>query len=465
MTARSGTTSGPELLLELDRDANGPLHRQLADGLRTAIRTGRLTPGTRLPSSRLLATDLGVSRRLVVDAYSQLVAEGFLHSRHGSGTVVATVDTVDRPSRGEAGPTARYDIDFLPGSPDLHSFPRDAWLRALKQGLAEIGADAFGYVAPQGLFTTRVAVADYLRRVRGVLAEPQHIVLCSGATQAIALLARSLPTSSLAMEDPGFWLHRMVLRNNGIEPVPVPVDEDGLDVGALAASGADAVLATPAHQSPTGVVLSALRRTELTDWVRAGHLVIEDDYDAEYRYDRAPVGALQGIAPDRVVYVGSTSKTLAPGLRIGWMVLPAHLVGPVKVAKGLADTGSSVMDQLAFAQLLGSGGYDRHLRQMRRRYLTRRNALLGALGRHLPQATVLGAAAGVHLTVRFPDRFPIDDLVRLAAERRVRVEPLAPCYADPASAPPGLLLGYANLTESQIDSGVRVLARIAHRMS
>ncbi|UUO03899.1 PLP-dependent aminotransferase family protein [Mycolicibacterium novocastrense] len=229
-------------------------------------------------------------------------------------------------------------------------------MRALRQGLAETGADAFGYVAPQGLFATRVALADYLRRVRGVLAEPQYIVLCSGATQAVALLARSLPTSSLAMEDPGFWLHRMVLRDNGVEPIPVPVDEDGIDVGALAASGADAVLATPAHQSPTGVVLSAARRTELMDWARAGHLVIEDDYDAEYRYDRAPVGALQGIAPDRVIYVGSTSKTLAPGLRIGWMVLPAHLVGAVKRAKGLADTGSSVMDQLAFAQLLRSGG-------------------------------------------------------------------------------------------------------------
>lgn len=463
--AKSGTTFGPELLVELDREATDPLHRQLANGLRSAIRTGRLTPGTRLPSSRLLAADLGVSRRLVVDAYSQLVAEGFLLSRHGSGTVVATVDTVEAPARGDDMPTARYDIDFLPGSPDLRNFPREGWLRALRQGLAEIEADAFGYVAPQGLLAARVAVAEYLRRVRGVLADPQRIVLCSGATQAIALLAQSLPVSSLAMEDPGFWLHRMVLCANGIEPVAIPVNEDGLDVSALAASGADAVLATPAHQSPTGVVLSAARRAELMDWVRAGHLVVEDDYDAEYRYDRAPVGALQGIAPDRVVYVGSTSKTLAPGLRIGWMVLPAHLVGAARTAKGLADTGSSVMDQLAFAQLLRSGGYDRHLRQMRRRYLNRRNALLEALGRYLPQATVLGAAAGVHLTVRFPDGFPIDDLVRRAAEQRVRVEPLAPCYADPETAPPGLLLGYANLTESQIDSGVRLLARIAHGAS
>ena len=236
------------------------------------------------------------------------------------------------------------------------------------------------------------------------------------------------------------------------------IDDDGLDVAALADSGARAVLSTPAHQSPTGVVLSATRRTALVEWARTGNLVIEDDYDAEYRYDRAPVGALQGIAPDRVIYVGSTSKTLAPGLRIGWMVLPPALVGAATTAKGLADTGSSVMDQLAFAQLLTAGGYDRHLRQMRRRYLTRRNALLRALSRYLPQATVLGAAAGVHLTVRFPDDYPIAAVVRRAAEMRVRVEPLAPCYADPATAPPGLMLGYANLTESQIVTGVRALA-------
>jgi GntR family transcriptional regulator/MocR family aminotransferase len=456
----SGTTSGPELLVELDRTGKEPLHRQLANGLRDAIRTGRLAPATRLPSTRVLATDLGVSRRLVVDAYSQLTAEGFLLSRHGSGTRVARVDAANAPERDAGEAPRRFDIDLAPGSPDLSSFPRNLWLRALRQGLAEIESHAFGYVAPQGLLTARVAVADYLRRTRGVLADPQQIVLCSGATQAIALLASVLTDQTLAMEDPGFWLHRMVLRHNGIDPVPVPVDNHGLDVAALSDSGATTILSTPAHQSPTGVVLSATRRTALVQWARADHLVIEDDYDAEYRYDRAPVGALQGIAPDRVVYVGSTSKTLAPGLRIGWMVLPAHLVGPVALSKGLADTGSSVMDQLAFAKLLTSGGYDRHLRQMRRRYVSRRNALLQALARYLPEATVLGAAAGLHLTVRFPDAYSIAELVRGAADMRVRVEPLAPCYADEAAAPPGLMLGYANVTETQIVEGVRMLARV-----
>ncbi|WP_454792826.1 MocR-like pyridoxine biosynthesis transcription factor PdxR [Mycolicibacterium lutetiense] len=458
--ATSGTSSGPELLVELDRDSKAPLHRQLADGLRDAIRSGRLTPGSRMPSTRVLSADLEVSRRLVVEAYGQLTAEGFLHSNQGGCTRVAAVDPVPAgrsdPDRGRP----RFDIDFAPGSPDLASFPRQAWLRAMRQGLAEIESSAFGYAAPHGLPAARTAVADYLRRTRGVVADPRLIVLCSGATQAIALLAQSLD-GPVATEDPGFWLHRMVLRHHGVDPMPIPVDDNGIDVGALAASAATTVLTTPAHQSPTGVVLSTARRTELLEWAQPGRLIIEDDYDAEYRYDRAPVGALQGVAPDRVVYLGSTSKTLAPGLRIGWMVIPAHLIDRVRTAKSLADTGSSVMDQIAFAQFVSSGGYDRHLRQMRRRYPARRKALLAALSRHLPQAEVLGAAAGVHLTVRFPAGFPIGELTRRAADLRIRLEPLAPCYADPATAPPGLILGYANLTESQIATGVQILGEVA----
>src|SRR5690349_6474093 len=218
----SGTNSGPagpELLVELDRAAPEPLHRQLVNGLRDAIRAGRLAPATRLPSSRVLAADLGVSRRLVVDAYSQLAAEGFLLSRHGSGTRVAAVESAAENKR-DPGERARpYKIDFAPGSPDLGSFPRHAWLRSLRQGLGEIESNAFGYVAPQGLRLARVAVADYLRRTRGVLADPEHIVLCSGATQAIALLASAVSDHTVAMEDPGFWLHRMVLQHNGIEPI------------------------------------------------------------------------------------------------------------------------------------------------------------------------------------------------------------------------------------------------------
>jgi GntR family transcriptional regulator/MocR family aminotransferase len=297
-----------------------------------------------------------------------------------------------------------------------------------------------------------------------VVADPERIVLCSGVTQGIGLVAQLLHRRGglpLAMEEPGFPIHRVVLQHHGLSPVPVRVDDDGLDVAALEETGATAVLTTPAHQSPTGVVLTAPRRAALLEWARAGHLVVEDDYDAEYRYDRAPIGALQGLAPDRVIYLGSASKALAPGLRMGWMVLPPELVGPATRLKSLADAGNSVMDQIAFAELLTSGGYDRHLRQMRRRYLNRRNALLAALGRYLPQATVLGAAAGVHLTVQFPAGYPIDELVRRAAELRIGVEPLTSFYADRAAASPGLILGYANLTESEIVAGIARLGTVA----
>jgi GntR family transcriptional regulator / MocR family aminotransferase len=456
----SGTTFGPELLIDIDRSRRLPLHRQLADGLRAAIRSGRLAPDTKMPSTRVLAADLGVSRRLVVEAYDQLAAEGFLLSRHGSGTRVALVDAATDAPTTEGDGGSRYDVDFTPGSPDLSSFPRDAWLRALRQGLADAPSDAFGYGAPQGLAPTRQAIAGYLRRARGVLADPANIVLCAGVTQGIGLIARALrevDALPVAMEDPGFWAHRVLFRHNGIDPIPVPVDDDGLVVGMLADGPARAVLTTPAHQSPTGVVLSSARRAELLEWARAGNLIIEDDYDAEYRYDRAPVGALQGLARDRVLYVGSASKTLAPGLRVGWMVLPPELVRSVTALKTAADTGNSVMDQIAFAELLNSGGYDRHLRQMRRRYLKRRNALLSALARYLPEVTVLGAAAGVQLTVHFPAGYDIEALIERAEANRVKVEPLAPCYADPRDAPAGLMLGYANLGEAQIAAGVQAL--------
>ena len=459
----SGTTSGPEVLVELDRNLAVPLHRQLTDGLREAIRTGRLAADVRLPSSRVLASDLGVSRRMVVDAYTQLVAEGFLVSRHGAGTQVAAVDTV--PAARSAGPAAagRYDVDFSAGHPDLRSFPRTEWLRALRQGLTDLPSTSFGYVEPQGLAVTRVALADYLRRTRGVHADPERIVLCAGVTQAVNLIADVLRRAgaAFAVEEPGFWLHRFVLQHNGCAPQPIKVDDAGLDVEALTAAPADVVLTTPAHQSPTGVVLTPQRPRELLRWARAGNLVIEDDYDAEYRYERRPVGALQGLAPDRVIYLGSVSKTLAPGLRIGWLVLPEDLVGVVTRAKGLAGVGNSATDQAAFAHLLTSGEYDRHLRQMRRRYLSRRNALLDSLARHFPEVSVLGAPAGVQLMARFPDGTDIDALVAAADKLGVRVESVAPFYADRDAAPPGLLLGYANLTESRIAAGIETLARAA----
>jgi GntR family transcriptional regulator/MocR family aminotransferase len=465
--AESGTTVGPEVLVALDRRRPEPLHRQLADELRDAIRTGRLAAQARMPSTRVLAADLGLSRRLVVDVYDQLIAEGFLLSRQGSGTRVARVDPAVEPRAVEPQSTARFDFDFRSGTPDLSSFPRHRWIHALRQALAAAPSDSFRYVH-RGLPVVRAALASYLRRTRGVVAQADRVVLCAGVTQGMGLTARALRRTGvapIAIEDPAFWLHRNVLAHNKVGPLAVPVDHDGLVVEALVNSAAKAVLTTPAHQSATGVVLSAARRATLIEWARDAKLVIEDDYDAEYRYDRAPVGALQGIAPNRVIYLGSASKTLAPGLRLGWMVLPPELVEPVSELKALADMGISVMDQLAFSQLLISGDYDRHLRGMRRRYARRRNALLTALHKYLPHATVLGTAAGVQLTVHFPSGYDVDSLVEGAARKRVRVEPLAPCYAEPSLAPPGLIIGYANITESQIIAGIQRLASVDKRIT
>lgn len=465
--AESGTTLGPELLVRLDRGRPEPLHRQLADELRDAIRTGRLAAHARMPSTRVLAADLGVSRRLVVDAYGQLTAEGFLYSRHGSGTEVAQVDAGLESPTPASDTVTSYEIDLTPGRPDLSSFPRNAWLRALRQALATAPSHLFGYAEPQGLSITREALSSYLRRTRGVVADADRIVVCAGVTQGLGLVARVLQCIGqlpIAIEDPTFSLHRKILRHNIAQPIPIPVDSHGVDVDALVDTSAKALLVTPAHQSVTGVVLTAERRAALTEWARHGNMIIEDDYDAEYRYDRAPVGAVQGITPDRVIYLGSASKTLAPGLRIGWIVLPADLVGSAATLKSLADMGNSVTDQLAFTELLTSGEYDRHLRQMRRRYLRRRNALLDALERFLPHATVVGAAAGVQLSVHFSLGYPVDKLVDNVAAMGVKVESLAGCYADHASGPPGLILGYANHTESQIVAAIQTLATAQSRL-
>jgi len=455
-----GTNSGPELLVELDRSARRPLRAQLEDGLREAVRSGRLPAHGRLPASRALAADLGISRRLVVDAYAQLLAEGYLTARRGAGTYVAGAPGV--PAAPHAAPAPRpLTFDFFPGYPDLASFPRGAWLRVLRETLRDAPDRAFGYPDPRGAPELRRALAGHLGRVRGVVADPESIMICSGAAQAFALLARAMAGLTVAVEDPGLPVHRSILAAYGAELVPLGVDGDGARVEQLTGGlRAGAALVTPAHQAPTGVVLSSARRAALLSWAaEGGRVVIEDDYDAEYRYDRAPLGAMQGLAPDRVVYTGTVSKTLAPALRLGWLVLPARLIGPLVEQKLLADHGSPTIDQLALARLLESGAYDRHLRQARRRYRARRDALVAAVAAHLPGARVTGLAAGLHALVRLGR--PVDGaaLVRAAAAESVGVYPLGFAYISPRALDDGLVLGYANLAEPAIEEGIRRLAR------
>jgi GntR family transcriptional regulator/MocR family aminotransferase len=461
LSTKKGTTSStaPELLVELRRGAGRPLRAQLENGLREAVRSGRLLAGARLPPTRTLADDLGVSRRLVVDAYAQLLAEGYLVSRRGAGTFVADAASAEEPAPATREPQA-LAFDFFPGYPDLASFPRAAWLKASREVLRTAPDRAFGYPDPRGAVELRAALAAHLRRVRGVVADPARIVICAGAAQGFALLADALAGPRLAVEDPGLPVHREILRAHGARLLALPVDGDGARVDALAASEDVAgALVTPAHQSPLGVALSPSRRAALVAWAaeRDG-LVIEDDYDAEYRYDRPPLGAMQGLAPDRVIYMGTASKTLSPALRLGWLVLPPRLVEAVVERRMLADHGGPTIEQLTLARMLDSGAYDRHLRIARRRYRSRRDALVRAVAAHLPGARVTGLAAGLHAIVRLGGAVEGLALVRAAARHGVGVYPLGYGYMRVRPVDDGLVLGYANLSEPAIEEGIRRLA-------
>ncbi|MFI7675270.1 PLP-dependent aminotransferase family protein [Actinophytocola sp. NPDC049390] len=451
----------PDLLIALDRDSTVPLHRQIESAIRDRIRTGHLRKGAVLPPTRTVAASLGVSRGVVVEAYQQLAAEGYVTSRPGGYTHVAVDGTA--PARGDSAvPAHRPRIDFGYGRADGGHFPRSAWSRSLRTVLADTPDDRLNYLSGHGVPELRDALCAYLDRVRGTAARPEHTVICNGYAQGIALIVRVLAdagAATLAVEDPSSLDDAVPLaRAAGLSVVGVPVSEDGIDVAALARSGADAVVLTPSHQWPLGGILPAASRSAVLAWAAdTGALVVEDDYDAEYRYDRAPVGAMQGLAPEHVVYAGSVSKTLAPGLRIGWLLVPARLSAAVAEAKLAADRGSPAIDQLAFADFLTRGEFDRHLRRMRPVYRRRRDALLAALSARLPDLTPVGAAAGLHLVAWLPPDLDEPSVVAAALDRGVGVHGVG----DNRLGGPGrqgLLFGYASLSERAIAEGVGLLA-------
>ncbi|HEX5596087.1 MAG TPA: PLP-dependent aminotransferase family protein, partial [Micromonosporaceae bacterium] len=368
--------------LHLDLDTGGGRRFGLEQALREAIRTGRLAPQTRLPSTRVLAAELNLARNTVVTAYEQLTAEGYLSARTGSGTTV-----VGAPGRPVAVPARRQAsaprLDLRPGSPDVATFPVNAWTRATRRALASAPVSVYDYADPRGRIELRTALADYLGRARGVLADPEHIVICSGYVQALSLLARVVG-GAIAMENPGLAFHRDVVRHAGADVVALPVDEQGARTDQLSTDNmaVRAVVLTPAHQYPTGVPLHPARRRAAIAWARDHQgLVIEDDYDGEFRYDRQPVGALQGMAPEHVAYVGTAAKTLGPALRLAWMALPERLVEPVSHAKRLTDLHTETLGQLALTEMITSHTYDRHIRACRLHYRRRRDLLIERLGR------------------------------------------------------------------------------------
>ncbi|GAT69645.1 gntR family transcriptional regulator [Planomonospora sphaerica] len=568
-----------DLHLSVDRAAGG-IAGQITRELREAVRQGRLAAGVRLPASRELARDLGLSRGVVVEAYEQLVAEGFLVAKVGAGTRVAPAASrapgsgpgpvtgpgpvigprsdsgsgpapgsslgpgpgpgsgsglgpgsglgsgpgpgpgpgpgsglglglgpgsapvpgadgvlrrgspgagAERPVPADAGtPVHECDYGRRPTSPDLRTFPRERWLAATRRVLASLPAGALDYGDPGGVRELREELAAYLRRVRGADATADELVIVGGVAQGLSLtvqvLAGRFPEPGehpgrdlgwftgraahpadrerglrLAVEDPTGLRQLPLLRAAGADLVAVPADEEGIDVAALAAAEVRAVLLTPAHHYPTGVVLSPRRRAELTEWAAAtGAVVLEDDYDAEFRFDRDPVGCLQGLAPGRVVLAGSVSKSLAPGLRLGWVVAPPHIAGAVRRARAEQDMGSPVLEQHVLADLLRTGAYDRHLRRMRREYRARRDALVRALAEHLPEVAVWGVSAGLHLFAELPGGWDERAVAAAARARGLAVEPVAPMRHRPG--PPALVMGFARLPAQRAGEIVAAVA-------
>ncbi|MCX5206564.1 PLP-dependent aminotransferase family protein [Streptomyces sp. NBC_00237] len=529
----------------------------LSRHLRQAIADGRLVVGAKLPPTRVLAAELGVSRGVVTEAYRRLTEDGHVEGRRRGGTTVVAAPlggsmtpssygpaaygcavhdpapnapspappsaparrtrprqtpAPPRPPRqaplvppstsatqhpapppaptppshlthhaspaalfsGTPGPevfdalrAARTRIDLTPGRPDLTAFPRAAWLRAERAVLAELSADDLGYGDPRGALRLRRAVADWLARSRGIRVGPDEVLIVAGTAQALTLLHPILHADgidSIAVEDPGSLGTRQHLLNGSLTTPPVPVDEDGVRVDALHATGAPAVLLTPAHQFPTGVVTSGERRRELLHWATTHDgLIIEDDYDAEHRYDRPPVPALRSLLADRVCYLGSVSKLLAPALRIGWMVPPPRYLPALTSAKRFTDLGNAVLPQLVLARLMDTGQLERHLRLLRSRHVRRRDAMIDAVGTHLPGAVVHGAAAGLHLTVTYAQDVPDTELAAAALAHGVKCQPLS--WHRQLSGPQGLVLGYAAGSTSAVSEGVETIGRALRELA
>ncbi|WP_031015678.1 PLP-dependent aminotransferase family protein [Streptomyces sp. NRRL F-5727] len=467
MTAESRVRS-----LDLQLDVKLPHRRgrsdQLTTALRKAIESGRLPPGARLPSTRGVASDLGLARGTVISAYHRLVAEGLLETAHGSGTrVAADPPRVLASARRQAaaGPGAAWRWDLRPGLPDITLFPRGAWARATQRVLTEAPAGALDYGDPRGQPELRRALADYLGRTRGVVTHPDRIIVCHGFTQALGLVAGVLAeqgVGTVSVEDPCYPLFREVVRLAGLRAHPVGVDERGLLPSRLRGG---AVVVTPIHQYPLGAALAGDRRRELVAWAeKAGAVIVEDDYDGEFQYGRRRVGALQALAPHRVLYAGTTSKTLAPGLRLAWLAVPPEWVEPITAAKRIADQHSAALTQMVFTDLLRSGTYDRHIRKCRDHYRERRDRLGAMLAREAPAARLVGEDAGLHTLVRWDADGPAEREVLLAARREsLAVTGLSAYWGTTGPHPPGLVVGYGSPPQHGYAGALGALARALRR--
>ncbi|MDQ0893796.1 MocR-like pyridoxine biosynthesis transcription factor PdxR [Agromyces ramosus] len=479
-----------ETLLDLGhRDAVGavPLRDRLESAIRDAVQSGRIPPGAALPPSRALAETLGVSRWVVTEAYGQLVAEGFLESRVGSATRVPEGARAPRGARAEGvdrdmpqpRPTRpvfqRPPYDLGPGVPDLRHVPRARWADAVRRAISALPDAEFAVVDRLGHPLARTAVAAYLARSRRAIAAPDDVVITHGAGDAMAGLVAGLRAaghSSLLVEDPSWPGLREVAASAGLTPVPVPVDDDGVDVVGLteaaARTGARAALITPAHQFPLGAALAPARREAIVRWARERDAVlIEDDYDAEFRYDRRPIAALQAMAPERVVLIGSLSKAVAQAFGLGWALMPAALRERVHFGtREPVRARPSTLDQVALAQFIASGDLERHLRAARGRFRRRRTALLAAFERELPRLALTGIAAGMHAVLELPPGVTAADARAAASGLEVAVSDLTRYRVSSATASrEALVVGYGNLSDVLVDEAVARLARAIRSLS
>lgn len=454
------------LWLPIDRTSHLPLIRQLYLELRRRILAGELGPGYRLPASRQLAVHLGISRNVVLEVYEQLIAEGYLQTRTGSGTYVALGARWEQPAPAiepsPLSPTAAAAwIDFRSGLPALDQFPRKLWGQLAKQVCSDSPADRFGYGSPEGSEELRTTLVGYLRRTRGVVCQADQLVITSGAAQAFSLVGKLLlsPGDAVALEDPAAPEVRAIFSALGAVLQGVPVDGCGLQPDCLPASSPRFILVTPSHQFPLGSVLTIQRRIQLLQYARdRGSYVVEDDYDSEFRYMGTPVSSLQGLDPNRVIYVGSFSKILAPALRLGYLVLPADLIAACRQLKRLTDIHSSTFEQLTLVRFMQTGSLDRHIVRMRKLYRQRRDALRRSLVEQFSQRVrLLGDSTGLHLVAEVAGvDFSVEQL-RQIEHQLVRVYPVS-LYASAGSQyREQIVMGFGNLAIAEIQLGVQRL--------
>ena len=450
---------GVDLLLDVESTPGTRGRRvALAAALRSAITDGRLTPGSALPPYRSLAADLRMARGTVAGVYQELIAEGWLVARVGSATRVAGIAREVSTPRARPEPPPVPAHDFCLGQPQPALFPRSDWIRSTRRAVTAAPNSAFGVGDPQGDLSARRALAGYLGRVRGVRTDEHHIVLTTSVSQSLELLSRTVFGDAVAVESHGLPFHREVIERSGTLVTPIPIDPDGLDVDRLAASSLSGVVLTPSHQFPTGHALAPRRRAALVDWAREhGGLIVEDDYDGELRYDRDPIGAVQGLAPDDVIYVGSASKSLSPAVRIGWMVVPDRLLADVLRAKGSRESTAGVLDQMVLADLIDSGAYDRHVRRSRSYYRARRDALTTIM--HTAGIEVSGVSAGLHAVLSVPPAVEPGILAAAAAQGYVVAGLDGFRHPDATPLPSGgIVVGFSTPPEHRFQADVTALA-------